>query len=114
MKKLLFFGILVSSIGISCYSYSVYSLSANNLLLSNIEALASGEPGEPGGSIVPPETPTEITTCFKDKDITSDKSKPTSYTICNSGTTSTLIYFCGNQKKGYQLGWYDYKCKVKK
>ena len=105
MKKLLFIGIFVVSIVSVFFSYSTVSLNANSLLLSNIEAFASGDDKE---------IPTEITTCVKDEDVRADDSKPTNFTLCNSATTSTLIYFCGGTKKGYKVGFYEYSCKIKK
>lgn len=104
MKKYLFFAILVSFIVMTFCYYSTKSFSANELLLSNIEAFAgTGE-----------ETPTEITSCVQDGDVRADPDATTLFTICNSQTTSTLIYFCSGTKKGYQVTWGEYKCKVKK
>lgn len=104
MKKFLFGGILIGFMVVMFGNYSTKSFNANDLLLSNIEAFAgTGE-----------ENPTEITSCLKDEDVREDKNEASLFTICNSSTTSTLIYFCGKTKKGYQVSWGDYKCKVKK
>ncbi|MBD9180637.1 MAG: hypothetical protein EGP82_15925 [Odoribacter splanchnicus] len=58
-------------------------------ILENIEALA--------GNI---EEGVKIRSCYLDKDIIEDLSAASKYTICNSQTTSSVMYKCGKDKQG--------------
>lgn len=64
------------------------NLTQENIVIENIEVLAGEEDGVP------------IQSCYMDGDIVSDDGSAASYTICNSRTTSSTIYKCGNDKRG--------------
>lgn len=77
-------------------------LKKENIILANIEVLAAPEDG------------VKIRSCYMDKDVTEDLSAASKYTICNSQTTSGVMYKCGNDKQGNFKDPYStptaYKC----
>ena len=86
MKKILFFTTLV----IWATLFINRSISSKeNRITANIEALA--------GNI---EEGVKIRSCYLDKDIIEDLSAASKYTICNSQTTSSVMYKCGKDKQG--------------
>ena len=86
MKKILFFTTLV----ILATLFINRSISSKeSRITANIEALA--------GNI---EEGVSIQSCYMNADIVSDAGAASSYTICNSRTTGSMVYKCGKDKQG--------------
>lgn len=86
MKKFLI--VFIGTIGTFIYANNNIGFSKENIILKNIEVLVGEEEG------------VDIQSCYMDKDIVSDAGSAASYTICNSQTTSSMVYKCGSDKRG--------------
>lgn len=87
MKKL--FILLTITVSGFFFVHDNVNFSRENTMLENIEALASND-----------DDPVSIQSCYMNGDIISDAGAASSYTICNSKTTSSMTYKCGDDKRG--------------